>query len=79
LAPTVDAHAGTVTLRRSGRLPERASESGIPLILGFPGARLALQGVAAAPMSSPAGRSALRGRRWTVDLHRGVIWVDTPR
>lgn len=80
LAPTVDGRAGTVTLRRSGRVSERASATGLPLLLGFPGVRLELRaGQAPVPIASPAGRAALRGRPWTVDLRRGAIWVDDAR
>ncbi|MEK6611771.1 MAG: hypothetical protein AABZ29_03185 [Gemmatimonadota bacterium] len=80
LAPTVDSRAGTVTLRRSGRVEARARATGLPVVLGFPGVRLAVrQGELLAPITSPAGRSALRARPWTVDLQRGMIWVDAAR
>lgn len=78
LAPTVDARAGTVTLRRSGRVDERIGVAGIAFVLGFPGVQLAARrGAPMAPIASPAGRSALRGRPWTVDIRRGVIWVQS--
>lgn len=80
LAPTVDARAGTVTLRRSGRVAEREGATGLPVVLGFPGVRLAIRrGEPLAIIASPAGRAALRGRPWTVDLRRGMIWVDAAR
>jgi len=80
LAPTVDARAGTVTLRRSGRVAERERATGLPVVLGFPGVRLAIRrGEPLAIITSPAGRAALRGRPWTVDLRRGMIWVDAAR
>lgn len=80
LAPTVDGRAGTVTLRRSGRGAERRGATGVPFILGFPGIRLAVRaGEPLVSMTSPAGRAALRGRPWTVDLRRGVIWSDAAR
>jgi hypothetical protein len=80
LAPTVDARAGVVTLRRAGRVVEPAGASAVPFILGFPGVRLALRaGEAPASIASPAGRAALRGHAWTVDVRRGVIWVDGAR
>jgi len=80
LAPTVNARAGTVTLRRAGRVEQRALATGLPVVLGFPGVRLAIgRGAPLAIITSPAGRAALRGRPWTVDLRRGVIWVDAPR
>ncbi|MCX5760185.1 MAG: hypothetical protein NTW72_01550 [Gemmatimonadetes bacterium] len=78
LAPTVDARAGTVTLRRSGRVDERIGVAEIAFVLGFPGVQLAARrGAPMAPIASPAGRSALRGRPWTVDIRRGVIWVQS--
>jgi hypothetical protein len=80
LAPTVDARAGVVTFRRAGRVVEPAGAAAIPFLLGFPGVRLALRaGDAPAPIASPAGRAALRGHAWTVDVRRGVIWVDGAR
>ena len=78
LAPTVNGREGTVTLRRAGRVAERSGATGMPFVLGFPGVRLAVRaGEPPVPMTSPAGRAALRGRPWTVDLRRGVIWSDT--
>ncbi|MEK7239409.1 MAG: hypothetical protein AAB224_02390 [Gemmatimonadota bacterium] len=80
LAPTVDSRAGTATLRRSGRALPRALATGLPFVLGFPGVRLAVrQGELLTPITSPAGRAALRGHPWTVDLRRGVIWVEAAR
>lgn len=80
LAPTVDARAGTVVLRRSGRVDERERATGLPFVLGFPGVRLAIRrGEPLAVITSPAGRAALRGRPWTIDLRRGMIWVDAAR
>jgi hypothetical protein len=80
LAPTVDSRAGTVTLRRAGRVDERRGAVGIAIVLGFPGVRLAVrQGEPLAPITSPAGRAALRRGPWTVDLRRGMIWVDAAR
>lgn len=80
LAPTVDGRAGTVTLRRAGRVAERPGASGVPFVLGFPGVRLAVRaGESPVLITSPAGRAALRGRPWTVDLRRGVLWSDAAR
>lgn len=80
LAPTVDSRAGVVTLRRSGKLDEPVSANGLPMLLGFPGVRLAVRrGEPLAPITSPAGRMALRGHPWTVDVRRGLIWVDPSR
>jgi hypothetical protein len=76
-APTVNARAGMVTFRRAGKTDAGTSADGIPFVLGFPGVRLALRADAApALIGSPAARAALRGQSWTVDLRRGVIWVQ---
>ncbi|MBW7932394.1 MAG: hypothetical protein H3C62_02030 [Gemmatimonadaceae bacterium] len=75
LAPTVDARAGTVVLRRDGRARGEAGADAIPFVLGYPGLRLMLRpGEAPVPITAPAGRAALRGSAWTLDLRRGVIW-----
>ncbi len=80
LAPTVDAQAGTVTLRRAGHVGERPGATALPLLLGFPGVRLAPRpGEPPVPITSPAGRATLRGHPWTVDVRRGVIWLDAAR
>jgi len=80
LAPTVDGRAGTVTLRRAGRFDAPSTGDSIPMVLGFPGVRIAARtGEAIVPIASPAGRAALRGHRWTVDLRRGVIWRGDAR
>jgi hypothetical protein len=80
LAPTVDGRAGTVTLRRAGRISEQPTTAAVPMVLGFPGVRIvARTGESLVPLASPAGRAALRGHRWTVDLRRGVIWLGDTR
>jgi len=80
LAPTVDARAGVVTLRRAGRVDEPTAATALPMLLGFPGVRLAARrGEPLALITSPAGRMALRGHPWTVDVRRGTIWVDSAR
>ena len=80
LAPTVDARAGTVTFHRNGRVEERSLAVGVPLVLGFPGVRLAVRrGEALVPVTSAAGRATLRGRVWTVDVRRGTLWLGGRR
>lgn len=80
LAPTVDGRAGTVTLRRAGRSDEQPLIAAVPMVLGFPGVRIvARTGESPVPLTSPAGRAALRGHRWTVDVRRGVIWLSDTR
>lgn len=80
LSPSVDARAGTATLRRLGRVEPRERATGIPFVLGFPGLRLVIRrGESPVIITSPAGRAALRGGPWTVDLRQGMIWVDAAR
>lgn len=80
LAPTVDARAGTVTLRRDGRISDQPTLAAVPMVLGFPGVRIVARiGESPVPLTSPAGRAALRGHRWTVDVRRGVIWLSDTR
>lgn len=79
-APTVDARAGVVTLRRTGRIAEPDLANALPLLLGFPGVWLTpREGAAPVPIASPAGRAALRGQVWTVDVRRGAIWAEARR
>ncbi len=80
MGPTVDARAGTVTFRRDGRVGTGDARTAVPFVLGFPGVRVAVRaGAPLAGLTTPAGRAALRGMVWTVDVRRGVIWVDAAR
>jgi hypothetical protein len=71
LTPTFDAESRQLTLRqRAVAVPGDP----VPVLLGFPGVRLvARPGQPPAPIESAAGRAALRGARWTLDVRHGTI------
>ena len=74
LTPTFAAAARTLTLRR--RFAARTGES-LPMLLGFPGVRFVPRaGQSPVAMESAAGRSALRGTRWTFDVKRGALETE---
>ena len=71
LEPTFDAAGRHLTLRRHNAVI--AGET-VPILIGFPGFRLVPRvGQPPVTIESAAGRAALRGAPWTVDLKRGVI------
>lgn len=71
LEPTFDAVGRRLTLRKRNVVV--AGET-IPILIGFPGFRLVPRaGQAPVSIESAAGRAALRGAPWTLDLKRGVI------
>jgi hypothetical protein len=73
LVPTFDASAHTLTLHQH---PVQPPGELLPVMLGFPGVKLvARPGQPLVAMESAAGRAALRGSRWTFDLHRGAIVI----
>jgi hypothetical protein len=74
LTPTFDAVARRLTLH--GAMPRPPAGAQLPLLLGFPGIRIVpRRGEPPVALESPAGRSALRGTRWTFDVRRGAIIV----
>lgn len=77
-APTVDAAAGVMTLRRDGALGESLRGRRIAVVFEFPGVRIA-RPERLVPIESPAGRALLALARWTLDLRRGelVLEVDS--
>jgi hypothetical protein len=73
VSPTFDHAARTLTVR-TGRAPDGGEAW--PLYLTFPGvSAVAEAGAPPVALHSAAGRAAIRGRRWTLDLDRGVIRV----
>lgn len=73
VSPTFDHAARTLTVR-TGRAPEGGEAW--PLLLAFPGVSVVVEpGLPPVALHAPAGRAAIRGRRWTLDLDRGVIRV----
>ena len=74
LTPTFDLAARRLTLR--GAVPNPPAGDQVPFLLGFPGVRIVpRRGEPPVALESPAGRSALRGARWTFDARRGAIVV----
>jgi hypothetical protein len=74
LTPSFDMTARTLTLRSSAAGPERGDA--LRILLTFPGVRIAARADAApVGLESAAGRAALRGARWTLDLKRGAVIV----
>ena len=76
LAPTVDAAAGVLTLRRNGAVGAELGRRRIPLVFAFPGVRIARPD-RLVPIDSPAGRAVLAQARWTLDLQRGELVLET--
>jgi hypothetical protein len=74
-APTVDAAAGVLTLRRDGRVGASTGLRRLPLIFGFPGVKIA-RADRLVPIESPAGRALLAEARWTLDLKRGELVLE---
>jgi hypothetical protein len=71
LEPTFDATGRHLTLRR--QYSAIAGET-VPILIGFPGFRLIPRaGQPPVAIESAAGRAALRGAPWTLDLKRGAI------
>lgn len=76
LAPTVDADAGVMTLRRTGELGPMMGRARVAIVLGFPGVRVARRD-RLVPIGSPAGRAVLATARWTLDLRHGELILET--
>jgi hypothetical protein len=77
-APTVDAGAGVLTLRRNGRVAATTRARRIPMLFDLPGIRIARPG-GPVPIESPAGRAILAEARWTIDLRRGELVLEVDR
>ncbi len=74
-APTFDQAAAQLTLRVRAAAP--VGTESIAFLLGFPGIRIAARpALPLVPIESEAGRAALHGRRWTLDLRRGAITLE---
>jgi hypothetical protein len=75
LAPTVDAAAELLTLRRGGRVDAATGRRRVPVLFAFPGVRVAREDRFVA-IESPAGRALLMEARWTLDLRRGELVLE---
>ena len=74
-APTVDAGAGVLTLRREGRVGPSLGRRRVALLFTFPGVSIARPG-RLVPIESPAGRAVLAEARWTLDVRRGELVLE---
>ena len=75
LTPTFDFAAKTLTVGAPRVFRTRVERW--PLLLTFPGVTfIAAPGTGPIALHSPAGRSAVRGTRWTIDLGNGTIVVE---
>ncbi len=76
LAPTIDAAAGVITVRRAGLTRAAVGRTRIPLVFTFPGVQIARPD-RLVPFDSPAGRAVLATARWTLDARRGELVLET--
>jgi len=72
LSPTFDPGARLLTLRQQ---PVAVPGDSVPILLSFPGVKLAARASQSpVAMESAAGCAALRGARWTFDVrHRAIV------
>ncbi|HEX8851336.1 MAG TPA: hypothetical protein VF761_17550 [Gemmatimonadaceae bacterium] len=76
LAPTIDQAAGTLLLRRSGRITTPPSGERIPTLV-YPGGLWIVQQDGVWPLGGAAARATLGGRPWILDAKRGdLILLD---
>lgn len=76
LRPTFDTNARTLTVR-SIESPTAPPAERRHIFLTFPGISFVVQpGQAPVTLHSVAGRSALRGLRWTLDVPAGAIFIE---
>ncbi len=69
--PTFDAGGHRLTLRQH---PVTLAGDPLPILLAFPGVKLVVRtGQPPVAIESAAGRAALHGTRWTLDVKRGAI------
>jgi hypothetical protein len=75
LAPTFDAMADTITLRRSGQLSPTTAGTRAPMLLDGHGLRVLVDGRWEAPGSRVTAK-LLSMRRWILDAKRGMIVIQ---
>ena len=74
-APTVDAGAHVLTLRRNGVVTASLGRRRVPVMFQFPGIRVA-RADRLVPIESAAGRAVLSEARWTLDIKRGELVLE---
>ena len=73
LLPTFDVAAGALTIRS---VPHEVPGERLPILLTFPGVAFVTEkGREAVALHSAAGRAALRGARWTLDVTGGAVVI----
>jgi hypothetical protein len=75
LAPTFDPVADTLTLRRSGAVPQNLVGTHMPMVLDDQGLRFVFDGRWQTPPSRDSAK-LLTTRRWTLDAKRGVMVLE---
>ena len=75
LAPTFDAVADTITLRRSGQVGQSTVGTRAPMLLDARGLRILIDGKWESPASRATGQ-LLSTRRWILDARRGTIIIQ---
>lgn len=78
LAPTVDAAAGVLTLRRDGSVGAMPGRRRVPVVFTFPGVLVARPD-RLVRIESAAGRALLAQARWTLDLRRGELVLEVDK
>ena len=74
LRPTFDAGAGTLTVRSTDYEPVGRR---MAILLTFPGVTFVVQeGTPAVGLHTAAGRAAVRGSRWTLDVAGGSVVIE---
>jgi hypothetical protein len=75
MAATIDERAGTVVLRREGRISDDATGERIPT-LAYPGGLWLVRRDGVWPLTGTMARGIVGGRRWTLNPRRGEVIVD---
>ena len=75
MAATVDERAGTIVLRREGRISDEATGERIPT-LAYPGGLWLVRRDGVWPLTGSMARGIIGGHRWTLNARRGEVIVD---
>ena len=75
MAATIDERAGTIVLRREGRISDDATGERIPT-LAYPGGLWLVRRDGVWPLTGTMARGIIGGRRWTLNARRGEVIVD---
>lgn len=75
MAATIDERAGTMMLRRDGRISDDATGERIPT-LAYPGGLWLVRRDGVWPLMGAMARGIVGGRKWTVNARRGEVIVE---